>query len=115
MNTFRIVGDDRREPSHVDVAIVKVPDEVFMEFDGQQRLVVPVLREFLKGGTKNVVDGEGEQLHHADWLVTTDPDVIRSRNGQPSCCAACSAAIDQTLAYVADTGKPVLIGHFYYV
>jgi hypothetical protein len=42
-----------------------------------------------------------ETLHHAEWRITADPDVVR-RYGDGDRCPTCLAGLDQALARLVE-------------
>lgn len=69
-----------------------------------------LLRQLSEQGAATV----GEQLHHADWMITADPDQVRTLGMQHD-CVTCRARVDQTLAYMAEhPGEELLVGILYW-
>ena len=58
--------------------------------------------------------GMGEELHHAEWTVTSDPGEVRTL-GLMHDCAACRAGVDQAVAYLRDNpGGQVAVGQLWW-
>ncbi len=52
----------------------------------------------------------GEALHHGEWVITDDPDEVRTR-GLAHDCPDCRDGVDRALAYLRDNpGKELMVG-----
>jgi hypothetical protein len=69
-----------------------------------------VLRALSELGAAQV----GEQLHHGEWIMTTDRDLVAERTALHD-CASCRAGADQALAYMREhPGAIMLVGLLYW-
>lgn len=104
--------NEHRPVASIDSCIATIPPAIFAD-DGtiDARLFGRALRMVSNECAANI----HETLHHADWVITTDPDVIETigMHGQPD-CARCRASVDQALAAVNDHPEGLLVGALYW-
>lgn len=116
---LRIVGadllaDQGRPAAGLDSCIISAPEQTYtVTADGTWLLHVKTLGKVLRQVSEDSAEQVGEKLHHADWVLTTDPAVIRGVNVHD--CPRCRAGTDQALAALAaHPTVPLLAGVLYW-
>lgn len=110
-----IEGDSSNgDPSGEDTTIITFPER-FMH-DGALLAL-----QFVKalGSLSNLLAANvGAQLHHADYVITSDPAVVRERGIMPSHldCMDCQQGVTRALEALRDAPDQLLIvGQLYWV
>lgn len=98
-----------------DSMIIAAPKELFgRDADGKPLLALGMVSSFLRKASLDGSGRLGELLHHAEWVLTDDPEVVRSV-GLSHGCPTCVAGTDQALAYLkANPGRELLAGMLYW-
>jgi hypothetical protein len=101
---FRVIGTDTRlGAAGSEAMLLPVPARWYGIVDGRPALIAAVvsreLRELSDAGAASV----GEQLHHADWVITADPAQIRQvgQDTDHPGCEQCRAGTVKALAWLA--------------
>lgn len=89
------------DPAGYDSVIIKAPDRWYVTVDGRRAFLARVAIRDLRQRSMDDAKSIGEELHHADWTVTSDPAEVRTL-GLVHDCASCRAGIDQALAFLRD-------------
>lgn len=89
------------EPAGFDSAIIIVPARWYATVDGDRAFIAQLAGRDLRERSERIASDMGEQLHHAEWTITSDPAEVRTL-GQMHDCATCRAGVDQALAYLRD-------------
>lgn len=114
----RTTADDR-PVAGADSCIAGVPDTVYLERDVPElsagTLNVALLGRMLRQLSHDMATNIGEMLHHADWVITDEPQVVEEvgMHGRPD-CGRCRSSVDQALAVLADKREPLLVGVLYW-
>lgn len=95
--------------------IVRCPSAVYVTDDGEKVLSMPALRVLLRVLSHSSAENLGEQLHHADWILTSDPAEIEARGLQLHDCPACHAGVQRAHAALReDPTMEILVGLLYW-
>ncbi len=113
MNTFKVsTALEGRTVTGKDSLIAKMPTGLYVRVDdGPPALLIQKLAVMLRQLSMNAATLMGTRLHHADWVITTDPKVVEElgMHGDPS-CASCRAGVDAALvALMESEGKEELL------
>jgi hypothetical protein len=101
-----------------DSIIVPVPEGWYADVataDGTRRALVPQVAgwDMLKL-SRDGAAGVDEILHHADWVITADPDQVETL-GMTHGCPDCREGTDRALAWLREhPGGEVAIGTLYW-
>jgi hypothetical protein len=107
---LRIHTHARGEPAGYDSSIITVPADWYATADGTKALLVKAVGAFLRELSERQAADLGETLHHADWVITSDPAEVRTR-GLAHGCPSCHAGVDEALVYLrASPGNEVAVG-----
>lgn len=106
--------------SHVDepvfgsqFAVITTPPELYV--DGVIDTANGVYR-FLREASEMTATAAGQVLHHADWVITRDPEVVLEAGGCGHAhCSSCTFGMDQVLAHLRDNGEELAVGTLYWV
>jgi hypothetical protein len=106
-------GDESREPSGYDSAILPLPASVYLP--GPVRVLnVRRLRDILREATAESCRAANERLHHGVWVITSDPAEVKTR-GLMHDCAECLAGVDASLAWLREhPGGEVAVGQLWW-
>jgi hypothetical protein len=99
-----------------DSMLLPVPARWYGEMrDGSGRVLLgPIVGKELRELSETGAGGVGEQLHHADWVITSDPAQVE-QIGMTHDCAYCRAGTDKALAWLADhPGGEIAAGLLYW-
>lgn len=83
-----------------DTMIAVCPPELYAA-DRQTPSIDPGLVKLLTKMSHAGAANLGEELHHADWVITSDPATVQQR-GLAHDCARCRAGLDQAMAYLKE-------------
>src|SRR4051794_29273800 len=98
MADIKVTTDRGERPvSGFDSVIVKAPGWMYIELGSRRALNGSQLAKYLRDISEQQAKAIGEELHHANWVVTSDPNTVRTK-GMLHDCAACRAGVDQALA-----------------
>jgi hypothetical protein len=111
---YRVAGKDTMgwPVGGWDSTVGTVPDDVPTAWpDLDDRLAV-LLAEYTQVSARAL----GHPLHHAEWVLTGDPGLVAqvARHPDHPDCFACARAAVFAPAYMAGTGRPVLLGVIYW-
>lgn len=99
---FAIMAASDGPTTGVDSAIIVVPrSRWYLAVAGEPGLVVQVAEAELRQLSHQFADQIGENLHHASWTLTSDPEQVTTL-GLVHDCASCRAGVDQALAILRD-------------
>lgn len=111
---LNIIADDSGDTSGYDSVIARVDDTWYVTIGGERALNIPAVGRFLRGISEASAAGAGERLHHAEWVLTSDPEQVRTL-GLMHDCPECRAGVDQAVAYLRDTpGGEIAVGQLYW-
>lgn len=103
-----------RPVAGLDAMIASLPEQVWQRLSGFDADVQSwVLMGMLRQMSREVAAKMGERLHHADWWVTRDPELIE-QIGMAHDCVSCRASVDQALAHVAEKPDEDLVAGVLY-
>lgn len=99
----------------MEAMIVRVPAGVYVAGLGGPVLHVRRLGAALRQFSLTGAAGVGEELHHAQWVITQDLAVIEDvgMHGYPG-CVSCRAMVDKALTDVATNHQDLLVGELYW-
>lgn len=107
-------GRENQPVTGFDSMIAAVPDEVYATVGDLRALVVNRVGALLRTLSEQGAASVGTALHHAEWVITTAPEEVRTR-GEAHCCDQCHAGCDTALAYLRDNpGKELMVGTLYW-
>lgn len=89
------------EPAGYDSAIIKVPARWYGTVGGERGLLAQLVGRELREGSERIAAGMGENLHHAEWTITSDPAEVRTL-GLMHDCVTCRAGVDQALTFLRE-------------
>lgn len=111
---FKVTTDVEHLPvTGSDSCIMAIPDEVYVQLDDGPAVDVRALAYVLRTISAESAAHIGETLHHADWQITGDPDVVE-KIGMTHGCASCRASVDQALAHLREHGGELLVAMLYW-
>ena len=89
------------DPGVYGSVILKAQDHWYVTVDGTRVFLARIAERDLRQQSMDDSAAAGEELHHADWTITSDPRQVRTL-GLMHDCASCRAGVDQALAYLRD-------------
>lgn len=97
-----------------DAMIITVPRGWYATIGGQAGLLGQVAAEALRKASEQGAEAQGRRLHHADWIITSDPrlveEVLPSHH-----CPECYQGNRAALRHLADApGNEVALGVLHY-
>ena len=99
---IRIMGRVEGEPVAAGTSVIfKVPAGWYVTVNGKRTLLAQFAGRELRAGSERIAAAAGEKLHHADWVITSDPAEVRTL-GLMHDCATCRAGVDQATAFLRD-------------
>lgn len=107
---------EHRPVTGADSCIATVPPGLYVKVDnGPPALDVRRLGRSLRRLSEEMAGNIGEELHHADWVITQDPKVVEEvgMHGRPG-CGKCRSGVDQALALLAHRKEDLLVGALYW-
>lgn len=114
MSATFTVGDWQGEVGGFDSVIALAPEELYVEVEGNRTLVMNRLATLLQSLSEDGARTVNERLHHAEWVLTSDPELVRTK-GLAHDCAACRSGVDQATAYLRENPDgEVLVGMLYW-
>ncbi|MET0701696.1 MAG: hypothetical protein ABWY93_18755 [Mycobacterium sp.] len=99
---------DHRPIAGQDSMILVAPPGLFTNVGGFKAPNIPLVSLFVDAVSRDAALKMGEDLHHAEWVATTDPDLVQ-RIGMIHDCPTCSASTDQALALLRDMPEQHLL------
>lgn len=97
-----------------DTTIAKCPPEVYGTVDGQRAVRLDRLHHLLYSLSYLSAMRVNEQLHHGDWVLTSDPAEVQTR-GLLHDCVACRVDVDRaTAAMRDDPDLEILVGTLFW-
>lgn len=109
-----VMGADRGEPAGYDSAITRIPGRWYVTVNGKPAFLAQLAGRDLRNLSERLAADIGEELHHAEWTITGDPEQV-STLGLLHDCATCRAGVDQALAFLRDTpGGEVAVGQLWW-
>jgi hypothetical protein len=114
--TFSVMTDRIDRPvAGVDTTILTMPTQFYVTIgDGPPALAV---RQFIKA-MRDLAEGQaaalGEELHHAEFVITADPVVVEAR-GALHDCEDCRAGVRRALRSLRENpGQEMVVGTLYW-
>jgi hypothetical protein len=107
-------GREYREISGMDTAIAAMPDEFYIDVEGERTLMIQPFMQMVRKLSEKMATDIGEELHHADWIITTDPAVVQAKGSMHDCdvCRAGVRAALRSLRVYPD--KELMVGALYW-
>jgi hypothetical protein len=107
-------GREHRPVTGDDTTILAVPEDFYIPVEGSSALDVVGLSRFLRRLCEAQAAELGEELHHADFLITTDPAVVQE-NGITHDCDRCRTSLAEALAFLAaHPNTELLVGQLFW-
>jgi hypothetical protein len=107
-------GREHREISGMDTAIAVMPDEFYVDVEGERTLVIQPFMRMLSKLSEKLARDIDEELHHAEWLITTDPSVVQAK-GSMHDCDECRTGVRKALRSLrVYPNKELLVGALYW-
>jgi hypothetical protein len=91
--------ETRRPTSGFDSCVVAVPSGIYV--NGSKIIRVRVLNAALRQLSEQMASNIGERLHHADWIITGDAELVQ-RIILTHDCERCQAAAVQAAGRMAE-------------
>jgi hypothetical protein len=103
------------EPTGFDSAIASVPTRLWHVTEtGERILLLSVARRELRELSEKLAANISERLHHADWVITADPDEVAAL-GMMHDCATCRGGVDRALARMREEpGTDMAVGQLWW-
>ena len=108
-------GREDRPVTGGDATTFPMPDGFYVDIGGfGPALVVQRFSRFLRELAEDQAATLGETLHHADFWVTNDPELVRAK-GMMHDCPTCQDGMARTMAAMAtDPGKDWVVGQLFW-
>lgn len=98
----------------MDTTILPVPKGFYVVFNGERMIALKQLTAMLRRLSFSLAHNIDEKLHHADYVITTDPTVVESR-GTMHDCDECRAGTRKAIRMMAEHPEmEVLVGSLYW-
>lgn len=111
---LNILTREQGEPTGSDTAIVSVPGRWYVPLGAERAFLARQAGIDLREISERMAADMGERLHHAQWTVTGDPELVKSL-GAVHDCVTCRAGMDQALAYLRERpDSEVAVGHLWW-
>jgi hypothetical protein len=110
-----ITGQTAGIPAGFDSAIIGVPAEGwYLTIAGARTFVAQLAARDLRAVSEAAAADVSVILHHADWVITSDPAEVTTL-GLMHDCAVCRAGVDQATAYLRDNpGREIAVGQLWW-
>ena len=96
-----------------DSAIAILPDWAYVEVFGEPAVNITALARWARQTSQAMATNLGEELHHADWVITSDPAVLRA--AQMHDCQECQDSQARALAWMSThPGGEMLVGQLFW-
>jgi hypothetical protein len=111
---LNIVTRERGKPTGFDTAIITIPGRWYVDLGAERALVAGLAALELREISGQLAGSMGARLHHAQWTLTGDPELVKSL-GAAHDCVTCRAGMDQALAYLrGHPDREVAVGHLWW-
>lgn len=108
-----VTGREERPVAGVDSMIVGMPPAL-VQLGPREAYPAQVLNTVFRSLSESSAARLGETLHHAEWVITTDPATVE-KIGMTHDCPVCRAMTDRALARLSEVpDKPLLAGLLYW-
>jgi len=114
--TFRVHTDlaDRKVDGG-DTTIVRVPERFYVDVGGQKALNVRLVGRQLRQLAEEQAAALGEKLHHAEFVITTDPAIVQSHGNMHPGCDTCETGIATALGVLRQNpAQELLVGQLFW-
>jgi hypothetical protein len=107
-------GRERRPVAGVDTIIAEMREEFYVEIGGERTLLMRPFARSLRALAEEQARSLGEDLHHAEFVITTSPATVQAR-GALHDCDACRAGVRRALRTLRENpGTELLVGALYW-
>jgi hypothetical protein len=97
-----------------DTIIATMPQAFYVELGDGPTLVMQPFARWLRQLSEAQASSLGEQLHHAEFVITTSPSVVQAR-GSMHDCDECRAGVQAALRSLRDhPDQELLVGALYW-
>jgi hypothetical protein len=102
------------KPAGFDSAITSVSPRWYVTVNGERAFLAQRAGRDLRAVSERLAADIGEELHHAEWTITGDPDEVRTL-GLMHDCAPCRAGVDQALTFLRENpGGELAVGQLWW-
>jgi hypothetical protein len=109
-------GREDRKISGMDTLIATMPQGFYAEFGvpGERALKIQQFGEWLRKLAESQAKNLGEELHHADFVITTSPTTVQARGAMHD-CEKCRAGVRSALRVLRENPeRELLVGALYW-
>jgi hypothetical protein len=98
----------------MDTFIATMPEAFYVDVAGSRSLKIQQFGRWLRALSEQQARNVGEQLHHADYVITTSPSTVEAR-GSMHDCESCRAGVRSALRKLIEnpTGE-LIVGSLYW-
>jgi hypothetical protein len=105
---------EKRPVSGMDTVIAAMPEQFYIDVRGERSLALTQFGRWLRKLAEKMATDIGEELHHADFVITTEPSVVQSR-GSMHDCDTCRAGVRRALRALRENpNQELLVGLLYW-
>jgi hypothetical protein len=98
----------------VDTLIVAMPEDFYIDVQGERTLLIQPFTRALRRLMEQQAENLGEQLHHAELWITTSPSVVWAK-GSMHDCDACRAGVRRALRELREKpDRELIVGVLYW-
>jgi hypothetical protein len=101
-------------PAGVMEVVCTVPAAWYLTVNGDRGLNTGKARQELQGQTTRLLRRAGRELHHAHWVITADPAVVRARPLIHDCAGCRTSVADAITHLAAHPGDEVALGRLWW-
>jgi hypothetical protein len=113
VTTFKFPAETDAPPSGFDSVIAVMPSEFYVQIDdGEPAFAAVQFARYVRDLSEDQARRMGERLHHAEWINTRDPEVVRQR-GLMHDCDECRAWVEKALSLIAE-GNELMVGQLWW-
>jgi hypothetical protein len=89
-------------------------EEFYYEFDGEKVLMIQPFMRSMRRLCEEFAESLGEELHHAEIVITTNPSVVQAK-GSMHDCDKCRAAVRKALRMLrVNPDQELIVGVLYW-
>lgn len=106
--------NDDRPITGMDTSICSVPGAAFAEIEGEKTIVMRPFLDWLQRVSRAQAAAIGEELHHAEWVMTNSPSTVQARGAMHD-CDECRAGVRRALQMLREQpDRMLLVGSLYW-
>lgn len=108
-------GREHRPVDGGDTTYFPMPQGYYVDVDGQPALAMVQFLRFVRDVAEATAVRLGEELHHADFWVTSSPEVVKEK-GTWHDCSECDESMARVMAHRATNPDiEMVVGRLYWV